>query len=145
MYIPGEGLLKTDQLVGMDACALNDLGAMEMSSHNLTIMGGAPRNYGDLQVKRTEVNDAAYTVLSTDRLVVVTALTAGRTLTLPTAASMKNRMLLFKDESGAATTYDITIDGASSETIDGAANVVIDANYGTKRIYSNGTAWFTLP
>lgn len=95
------------------------------------------------RAKRTTVADTAYTILKSDHLVAVTSLTAPRTLTLPAAASNARRHLVVKDESGAAGTYAITIDGNGAETVDGAANVTIGANYGAVRLYCNGTAWFT--
>ena len=46
-----------------------------------------------------------------------------------------------KDVSGAAATYPITINAAGGETIDGAASVVINRNYGHIELVSNGTGW----
>ncbi len=49
-----------------------------------------------------------------------------------------------KDGAGAAATHNITVDGDGGETIDGAANVVINANYGKTVVMSNGTNWLTI-
>lgn len=87
----------------------------------------------------------SYTALVTDYIIGVTSTAAARTITLPTAAAAgKGRIFIIKDESGAAGTNNITIDGNGAETIDGAATKVISTNYGVVRIYSNGTAWFTI-
>ena len=60
--------------------------------------------------------------------------------TLP--AQTAGLAIMIKDESGAAGTNNITVTPASG-TIDGAANKVINTNYGILRVYSNGTNWFT--
>lgn len=103
---------------------------------------------GSIKLKRTAVSDTAYTALVTDHIIAYTALTAGRTVTLPaaatTGASANPFVLIVKDEAGAAGTSNITIDGSGAETIDGAATNVINTNYGSRSIYCNGTAWFTF-
>ncbi len=43
---------------------------------------------------------------------------------------------------GGAATNNITVTPQTG-TIDGAANVVINTNYGSVRTYSDGTNWFT--
>lgn len=100
--------------------------------------------------KKTNVNDVAYTALVTDSLIAFTALTAARIVTLPTVASTGATatnvfVLTIKDEAGAATGAEtITVDGNGAETVDGAANVVINLDYGFVELYTDGTAWFTL-
>lgn len=100
---------------------------------------------GSISIKRSTVNDTAYTILNTDHVIAVTALSAARTLTLPTVASAKEgKLFRIKDESGNAGTFNITVDGNGSETIDGALTKVISSNYGSINIYCNGSAWFTV-
>lgn len=41
-------------------------------------------------------------------------------------------------------TNTVTVEGAGAETIDGAANVVLTAQYDFVSIVSNGTAWFIV-
>ena len=72
---------------------------------------------------------------------------APRTVTLPTASGTGDlanagKIYIIKDQSGAAGTNNITIAPASG-TIDGAANIVIDEDYGEASVYSDGTAWFS--
>lgn len=86
---------------------------------------------------------ATYTVLTTDRRICFTALAAAATVTLPTASTMSGKQITVKDESGNAATNHITVQVASSGTIDGAATNVISTAYGVGRYYSNGSAWFT--
>ncbi|WP_165760363.1 hypothetical protein [Niastella populi] len=95
------------------------------------------------QITRTPVNDAGYSALSSDYLIAFTVLTAARTVTLPAASSMTNRVMIIKDESGAAATYNITINITAGGTIDGSSSKTIAANYGSVEVYSNGSQWFT--
>ena len=90
------------------------------------------------------VTGAAYTAKAGDRLIGVNR--AGVvTITLPTAQLRAGRTYTLKDESGAATTNNITVATAGSETIDGAATDTIAENYGSKTYYSDGSNWFTMP
>ena len=75
-------------------------------------------------------------------LIAVTNTAAPRTITLSDADKIDCKEIDIKDESGGAGTNNITI-SPQSGTIDGAASVVISANYGVARVYSNGTNWFT--
>lgn len=93
---------------------------------------------------RTAVS-ANYTALATDKLVAVTATATAITITLPavtlgSATSVFN--LEIKDESGGAATHNITATPVSG-TIDGAATLAITTNYGSLRLYAQGTNWFT--
>jgi hypothetical protein len=69
----------------------------------------------------TSVSDTAYTMLSTDAIVVESAMTAARIITLPAASAVPvGRLELVKDLSGSLTqTITITINRAGSDTIEG--------------------------
>ena len=95
-------------------------------------------------VQRTAVADVAYTALVTDHLIAYTALTAPRTVTLPTAVGATGQVIVVKDESGSAGTQTITIATTASQTIDGAATKTITTAFGLLRVYSNGVEWFTF-
>lgn len=125
-------------------------GAVEYDGTHLYITTGGVRHQldrplsgGRVAIKRTAVA-ASYTLLITDYIVAVTSTASARTITLPTASSASGLTFVVKDESGGAGTNAITIDGDASETIDGATTKVINTNYGSMTIYSNGTAWFTI-
>lgn len=93
-------------------------------------------------LKRTTVNDAAYTALISDVIIEYTALTAARTVTLPAVANVPvGKTYVIKDGAGTAGTNTITIDGSGAETIDGAATQTITVNYGELEIYNTGSAW----
>lgn len=84
-----------------------------------------------------------YTATSQDWLIGVTDTSASRTITLPPASGLAGKQLVIKDESGAAGTNNITVDGNASETIDGTLTAVISTNYGALRLYCDGSNWFT--
>jgi hypothetical protein len=95
-------------------------------------------------LQRVGVNDADYTATSSNYLIGFTSLSTGRTVTLPAASTMTNKTIIIKDESGSAGTYNISVEGAGSETIDGTETKVINTNFGSITIYSNGSNWFVI-
>lgn len=101
----------------------------------------------DPQTEITEMSRVAtatdYTVKAGDELIGVTSTAAPRAITIPTGQLEEGRVLIIKDESGAAGTNNITITPAA-EKIDGASSLVIDQNYGIAWIYCNGANWFIL-
>ena len=92
----------------------------------------------------TTVNAATYDLLVSDYIlnVTYTATAAVTSLTLPTAQVVSGRIIHIKDSGGSAGANNITIDTEASETIDGAATLVISTNYGATSLYSDGTNWF---
>lgn len=92
----------------------------------------------------TSVSDAAYTALVGDYFIAYTALTAGRTVTIPTAAAgNKGQVYIVKNQSAGA--FAITISPATG-TVDGAASVATTAagRAPAVRVYSDGAAWYTF-
>lgn len=97
-----------------------------------------------LKMNRTAVTTSPYTVLLSDHLLGVDT-SGARTLNLPAVADAgAGKEYIIKDETGTAGANNITIDGSGAETIDGAATLVINTNYGKARIYCTGSAWRTL-
>lgn len=94
--------------------------------------------------KVTTVANIDHTASSASGIILYTSLSTGRTVTLPTAKTCKGKEIVIKDGSGQAGTHNITIDGNSDETIDGAATNVISTNYGVRTVKSTGTGWITL-
>ena len=90
------------------------------------------------------ITAATYTAKAGDRVIGVNRAGAV-TVTLPTAEVRRGRVYTVKDESGAASSNNITVATEGSETIDGSATDVINVNYESKSYYSDGTNWFILP
>ena len=103
---------------------------------------------GESFTRRT-VSDANVSATTLDYEIAYTALTATRTVTLPNAtqtgaSATRTVSFLIKDESGSASALTtITIQASGGATIDGAASISISAAYGSQRVYTNGTAYFT--
>lgn len=83
---------------------------------------------------------ANYTVLTSDHLIGVTDTSAPRTITLPNSGRLQGMEIIVADESGAAGTNNITINGNGSN-INGAATATISTNYGEMRLYWTGSQW----
>jgi hypothetical protein len=96
-----------------------------------------------MNLSRTASGAGDVAVASGTYLVAVNNTAAARAVTIPTAQLAAGRVLIIKDESGGAATHNITIT-PEAETIDGAASIVIDQNYGCVHIYSDGSNWFVL-
>lgn len=96
----------------------------------------------DMQsITKTATN---YTVLLTDFTIGVTSTAAARTITLPSAAiAGVGHRYIIKDESGGALINNITV-ASTSGNIDGSATFVINTNYGSITVYSDGTNWFIV-
>lgn len=94
----------------------------------------------------TTVNAATYNVLPEDHILHVTYTGTGAvtSIDLKTAQMTKGRMLIVKDAGGNAAVNNITITTEGSQTIDGAATLVINTNYGAARIYCDGSNLFTI-
>lgn len=95
---------------------------------------------------RTQVADANYAALATDRTIAFISLTAARTVTLPSVASFAaGAVLLIIDESGGCSaTNTITVNRSGTDTIDGAASAVLAAPYGFVALESNTTNKWTI-
>jgi Major tropism determinant N-terminal domain len=95
---------------------------------------------------RTAVSDAAYTALTSDRMVAYTALTAARIITLPASSAYQTgTRLVIIDESGSCSvTMTLTINAAGSDTIEGAASAVVNQAYGFIGLENNGTGHWTI-
>lgn len=96
---------------------------------------------------RTAVSDAAYAVLTTDRLVAYTTLTAARAVTLPAASAYPTgtRLIVVDETGNCSSSLTITLNRAGSDTINGATSFAINTAYGNVALESNGSnAWTVL-
>lgn len=73
------------------------------------------------------------------RIIVNKATGSATTVTLPTG--FPGMEVTVKDGKGDAATNNITVNTSSAQTIDGAASVAINTNFGLVRLFFNGTQW----
>jgi len=85
----------------------------------------------------------SYQVLGTDAIIGVTSTAAARTITMPIINVQVGQLWTIKDESGAASGFNITVSG-NGFLIDGAANFVINTNYGSVSIYWSGSNFYVV-
>lgn len=97
--------------------------------------------------RRVRTVATTYTATLDDDIIIADSGGAGVfTITLPTAAAaydaatQTGKVLVFVN----VHTDDVTIEGDGAETINGAANVVLDVQYERLTVVSNGTAWIAL-
>jgi hypothetical protein len=100
-------------------------------------------------VKKTNVANTAYgtSAITSDYIVAWTSLTAARAAVISTedvesGTATQPRVIVLKDESGSAGTYNITVTLENGGTIDGAASAVINQPYMSLTIYLNGSNGF---
>ena len=124
---------------------------IDTDRNRLVVQDGATAGgWAAATAKRTAVADAAYSAVAADRIVAMTALTAARVVTLPSAASFPaGERLLVIDESGAcSTTNTITVTAASSQTISGSGvspgAIAINVANGFLTLESNGSTGWTV-
>jgi len=92
---------------------------------------------------RVTAKSADATLAADESIIPVDASGANRTMTLPAAASSTNKIYIISKTDSSTNT--VTIDGASSETINGALTFVLTQQYQSVMIWCNGSAWFTQP
>lgn len=81
--------------------------------------------------------------ITTEDMAAATA--GGITLTLPAAATAGNGAVVYlKDKGGNAGSENITIEGNGSETIDGALTFVLNVNYQSITVVSDGSNWMIV-
>ena len=132
---------------GQGANELYDMDQNVLTSSTPSFAGMS--NTGAQTVKKTNVADAAYgtSALTTDYIVAWTSLSVARAAVISTededsGTITQPRVMIFKDESGSAETYNITISLESGGTINGASTYVLNTNYESVNIYLNGVNGF---
>lgn len=104
-------------------------------------------------VKITSMTTSPFTAKHVDRVILVNMASAVGTVNLPVTNSGNalaiprpgaGTAITIKDISGAASSFNITVNPAAGETIDGASSKVISTNYGSIALVSTGTGWAVL-
>jgi hypothetical protein len=95
--------------------------------------------------QRTTTSTAvSYQTTGTEFRIAVTDTSATRTITISSSdIAVAGREFEVKDESGAAGTIAIVVTTESSQTIDGASQILISVDYGILKLYSDGSNLFT--
>jgi len=96
---------------------------------------------------RTPVSDAAYSALTTDRMIAYTALSAARVVSLPRASAYPTgtRLLIVDETGNCSTTKTLTISPNGSDVIDGATSAIVNVAYGFIGVESNQSGeWTTV-
>jgi hypothetical protein len=96
---------------------------------------------------RTPVSDAAYSALTTDRMIAYTALSAARVVSLPPASVYPTgtRLLIVDETGNCSTPKTLTISPNGSDVIDGATSAVVNVAYGFIGVESNQSGeWTTV-
>ena len=83
-----------------------------------------------------------YDVLTTDCVVLVDASGGAKTVTLPQASTVTGRIFTVKKIDSSAN--GVTLDGFSTETIDGSGTKSLATQYKTMTVISTGTLWYIL-
>ncbi len=105
-------------------------------SGSVTISGG-------MAISHTGT-DSNYTASVDDSIIGIDTTSGAVTVTLPSAGAVAGKVFIIHDEGGTAGSNNITVATEGSETIDGSSTATISTNYGSLRIYSDGTNFFTF-
>jgi hypothetical protein len=86
---------------------------------------------------------ADYTLTSTDYTIVFDCSTANKTANLPDATTCAGRIYVIKQINGAST-YRVTLDGYSTQTIDGSTTWNAQSCNSSVVIQSDGSNWYVI-
>jgi hypothetical protein len=99
-----------------------------------------------LAFNRTHIT-ANYSVLKSDYYVGVNTATPSAVITasLPNANTLNNgQTFVFKDEGGAANTYNIVVSASAGQTIDNKNKVILESPHAALTIYTDGASKFFI-
>ncbi len=88
------------------------------------------------------VSTTPYTATTTATVILVNALSAAITISMPLASSVTHKIYKIKKIDTSAN--EVTIDGYSSETIDGETTKTIAYQNSAMQLVSNGTGWYII-
>lgn len=85
---------------------------------------------------------ASYTATAADHIIIVDATGGNRTITLPSAVGLDGRQYIIKKKDNSVN--NVIIAAAGSETIDGAATVIMSIQWQVRTIVSDGANWMII-
>lgn len=87
---------------------------------------------------------ASYAAAINDQIILADSTSNTVTITLPTAVGLFGRRYTVKDWKGKSATNNITIGTTAAQTIDGAATKVMNVNYQSYTVVSDGANWAVI-
>nr|BDD47668.1 hypothetical protein 17 [bacterium] len=137
---------RADNDNGLGLATTDELSAIAGGTESARFVSTHTEFKGGMEVNVTTVNAATYDLLATDYILNVTYTGTGAvtSITLPSAQVVSGRVIVIKDAGGNANTNNITVDTEGAETIDGNATYVLDADYESVTLYSDGSNWFAI-
>jgi hypothetical protein len=95
------------------------------------------------------VSSTPYTILNTEQHIEIDSSTLAITLTLPEISAIDTandyKIYIITDTGGNSTTNNITINRSGSDTINGETSMVLNVNYSSVTLKSNGTnKWYLI-
>lgn len=135
--------------IAVDAAAARtalSLGSMAVqSSSSVSITGGTISGITLIGLEDVETVSSSGTLTTTQKVVVVDSTSGTITLTLPaSSASPAGRCYVIKRSVGPAGAGDVIIEGASTETIDGALNFTLSTQGESITIVDMGTGQWSI-
>lgn len=97
-------------------------------------------NYGNISNTIVDVISTPYSVLAADTYILVNVSTES-VINLTAGSAHIRKILIIKDKSGNAGSYNITINSNGSETIDGNSSLILATNYASVTLLFSGTEW----
>jgi hypothetical protein len=111
----------------------------------VTSGGSLVSSPGNAQIFETQAVSSNLTISPGDTFVyLIVDTTVARSITLPLANGVTaGRIYIIKDSDGQANTNNITVNISGSDTIDGASSQVLDSNFGSSMIVTDGVdSWY---
>lgn len=110
-----------------------------VSAYNVTASGPVTCR-GFLQNINTTVKTGAYTVSNTDNMILCSDASGTFTVTLPNASYYTGQEFTIKRISSGSN--HVTVATTSSQTIDGLTTYLLNSQWQTVTVVSNGTGWY---
>ena len=109
----------------------------------------ATKNYVDVTVRNnitlTEVNSSSYIILDSDNFIeVLYTLIGPVTLTLPETTIIGIKSFTIVDKVGNSTVNNITINCTGSDLVQSQDNIIMNQDYSSISIYSDGNGTWTI-